>query len=329
MAVFFLLVGLEMKRELLEGELSEPAQALLPAIAALGGMVAPAGIFVAFNAHDPVALRGWAIPTATDIAFALGVLSLLGARVPLALKVFLTAVAIFDDLGAIMVIAAFYTDSLSLASLIGAAAATFLLIVLNLAGVTRRAPYVLVGIALWICVLKSGVHATLAGVVLALAIPLRARDAEGHAPLVRLEHLLHPWVAFGIMPIFAFANAGVSLAGLTLATLAGPVPLGIAGGLFVGKQVGVFGAVWLAVKTGLVRPLAGASWSQVYGVALLTGIGFTMSLFIGTLAFSDAAYAAQTRFGVLGGSLISGIAGYLLLRLRPAQQSLGVDGDAG
>jgi Na+:H+ antiporter, NhaA family len=315
MAVFFLLIGLELKRELLKGELSQPAQAVLPAIAALGGMLAPALVFSALNWHDPAAMRGWAIPTATDIAFALGVLSLLGPRVPPSLKVFLTAVAIFDDLGAIVIIAAFYTDNLSFASLLGAAAATVVLAGLNVAGVTRRAPYILVGIVLWVCVLKSGVHATLAGVVLALAIPLRARDAEGHVPLTRLEHQLHPWVAFGIMPIFAFANAGVSLAGMGLASLIGPIPLGIAGGLFLGKQIGIFGAVWLATKSGLARPPAGARWAQIYGVALLAGIGFTMSLFIGTLAYDDPTYGNATRFGVLGGSLLSGLVGYALLRL--------------
>jgi Na+:H+ antiporter, NhaA family len=301
MAVFFLLIGLELKRELLKGELSQPAQAVL---------------FSALNWHDPAAMRGWAIPTATDIAFALGVLSLLGPRVPPSLKVFLTAVAIFDDLGAIVIIAAFYTDNLSFASLLGAAAATVVLVGLNVAGATRRAPYILVGIVLWVCVLKSGVHATLAGVVLALAIPLRARDAEGHVPLTRLEHQLHPWVAFGIMPIFAFANAGVSLAGMGLASLIGPIPLGIAGGLFLGKQFGIFGTVWLATKSGLARLPAGARWAQIYGVALLAGIGFTMSLFIGTLAYDDPTYGNATRFGVLGGSLLSGLAGYGLLRLR-------------
>lgn len=315
MAIFFLFVGLELKRELLEGELSRPAQAALPAIAALGGMIAPALVFAALNWHDPVAMRGWAIPTATDIAFALGVLSLLGSRIPSSLKVFLTAVAIFDDLGAIVVIAAFYTGDLSFISLLGAGLATLALAGLNVAGVTRRATYVVIGIVLWVCVLKSGVHATLAGVVLALAIPLRARDAEGQAPLTRLEHDLQPWVAFAIMPIFAFANAGVSLEGMGLATLLGPIPLGIAAGLFFGKQIGIFGTVWLAVRSGLTRPPAGASWTQLYGVALLAGIGFTMSLFIGTLAYDDPAYATATRLGVLGGSLLSGLAGYGLLRL--------------
>jgi NhaA family Na+:H+ antiporter len=292
-------------------------------------MAAPAALFAALNWHDAVAMRGWAIPTATDIAFALGVLSLLGARVPLSLKIFLTAVAIFDDLGAIVIIAAFYTDNLSIASLVGAAVATTALVILNFAGVTRRGSYMLVGLVLWVCVLKSGVHATLAGVVLALAIPLRARDSEGHVPLTRLEHQLHPWVAFGIMPVFAFANAGVSLAGITPAIFAGPVPLGIAAGLFIGKQIGVFATVWLAVKAGLARPLAGATWPQLYGVALLTGVGFTMSLFIGTLAYDEPAYATATRLGVLGGSLLSAVAGYLVLRLWPAPRSLGVDGDAG
>lgn len=315
MAVFFLLVGLEVKRELLEGELSSPAKALLPAVVAAGGMAVPAAIYATLNWGEPQAMRGWAIPTATDIAFALGVLALLGSRVPVALKIFLTAVAIFDDLGAIVVIAAFYTEHLSMESLAGAAIATAALATLNVVGVTRRAPYILIGIVLWVCVLKSGVHATLAGVVLALAIPLRATDAEGHSPLHRLESILHPWVAFGIMPLFAFANAGVPLAGITPAALLDPVPLGIAAGLIVGKQLGIFGFVWAAVKSGIAPPLAGATWPQVYGIACLAGIGFTMSLFIGTLAFDDPALGIATRIGVLTGSLISALIGYAVLRL--------------
>lgn len=314
MAIFFLLVGLEIKREMLEGELSTLAQAMLPALAAIGGMTAPAAIYAALNWGDPVRIHGWAIPAATDIAFALGVLALLGNRVPVSLKVFLTAVAIFDDLGAIVIIAMFYTANLSLEALATAGVAIAALVVLNRAGVTQLAPFILVGVVLWVCVLKSGVHATLAGVALALAIPLRARDADGRAPLLRLEHMLHPWVAFAIVPIFAFANAGVSLGGLSRA-LFDPVTLGIIAGLFVGKQLGIFGTVWLAVRSGLASAPAGTGWLQIYGVSLLAGIGFTMSLFIGTLAFDDSRYASAVRLGVLSGSLLSALCGYLVLRL--------------
>ncbi|HEX2114513.1 MAG TPA: Na+/H+ antiporter NhaA [Alphaproteobacteria bacterium] len=315
MAIFFLLVGLEVKRELLEGELSTPAQALLPAIVAAAGMGVPAAIYAALNRDDPVAIHGWAIPTATDIAFALGILALVGSRVPVSLKVFLTAVAIFDDLGAIIIIAAFYTANLSLESLVAAAIATSVLFGLNIAGVTRRAPYFLIGIVLWVCVLKSGVHATLSGVVLALAIPLRAKDRDGRSPLHEVEETLQPWVGFGIMPLFAFANAGIPLAGLSLTTLLEPVPLGIAAGLFIGKQLGVFGTTWLVVRSGWAPALSGATWSQVYGVALLAGVGFTMSLFIGTLAFDSAQYSIATRLGVLSGSFLSAAIGYAVLRL--------------
>jgi NhaA family Na+:H+ antiporter len=315
MAIFFLLVGLEVKRELLEGEMSTPAQALLPAIVALAGMAVPATIYIAMNRAAPVAIHGWAIPTATDIAFALGILALVGSRVPISLKVFLTAVAIFDDLGAIVVIAAFYTDDLSMQSLVAAGAVTALLFVLNLAGVTRRAPYFVAGMVLWVCVLKSGVHATLAGVVLALAIPLRAKDRDGHSPLHELEQTLQPWVAFGIMPLFAFANAGIPLAGLSPASLLEPVPLGIAAGLVIGKQIGVFGTTWLMVRCGWAPPLFGATWPQVYGVSLLAGVGFTMSLFIGTLAFDAAHLGIATRLGVLSGSFVSAVVGFAVLRL--------------
>ena len=313
MAIFFLLVGLEIKREIVEGELSSPSKAALPAIAAVGGMAAPAAIYVALNWGDSATLRGWAIPAATDIAFAVGVLSLLGRRVPSCLKIFLLALAILDDLGAIVIIAFFYTENLSVGSLLLAAGGLAGLVALNRAGVRRIAPYVLLGVFIWVCVLKSGVHATLAGVALAFAIPLRA--GGGQSPLQRLEHMLHPWVTYGILPLFAFANAGVSLIGLTLSDLFEPVPLGIALGLFLGKQIGVVGATLAAVRFGWANLPAGASWSQFYGVALLTGIGFTMSLFIGTLAFPDPAFAAPVRIGVLGGSILSAVAGYLLLRL--------------
>ncbi|HET6223524.1 MAG TPA: Na+/H+ antiporter NhaA, partial [Dongiaceae bacterium] len=286
MAVFFLLVGLEIKREFREGELSTIGQALLPAIAAVGGMAVPALVYYLCNSGDPLALRGWAIPAATDIAFAVGVMSLLGARVPIGLKVFLLALAIFDDLGAIIIIAVFYTSGLSTLSLLLAAVVLVAMLVLNLAGVTRVAPYALLGVVLWVCVLKSGVHATLAGVATALLIPMR--DAEGESPLKHLEHVLHPWVAFMVVPLFGFANAGVSLAGMSLASLTGGVTLGIAGGLFIGKQIGVFGATLAAVKLGLGRLPEGTGWASIYGAAMLAGIGFTMSLFIGTLAWESA-----------------------------------------
>ena len=312
MAIFFLLVGLEIKREVVSGELSSPSKAALPAIAALGGMAAPAAVYVALNWGDQATLRGWAIPAATDIAFAVGVLSLLGRRAPACLKIFLLALAILDDLGAIVIIALFYTEHLSVGSLLLAAGGLAALVALNRAGVRRIAPYVLVGVFIWVCVLKSGVHATLAGVALAFAIPLRGEEAS---PLQRLERMLHPWVTYGILPVFAFANAGVSLADVALADLFQPLPLGIALGLFLGKQIGVMGATFAAVRLGWARLPGGASWSQFYGVALLTGIGFTMSLFIGTLAFPDPSYGAAVRIGVLGGSILSAVAGYTVLRL--------------
>lgn len=318
MAVFFFLIGLEIKRELLTGRLSTWDHAALPAIAALGGMVVPALIYVAFNHGDPAALNGWAIPAATDIAFALGVMALLGSRVPVALKIFLLALAILDDLGAIVIIAIFYTADLSLASLAIAGACTAVLAGLNFAGVRRIAPYVLVGLVMWVCVLKSGVHATLAGVVIALTIPLRVPGGDQASPLHRLEQELHPWVAFLVMPVFAFANAGVALGGLALADLLAPIPLGIALGLFLGKQLGVFGFAWLATRAGICRLPQGVNWLQIYGTSLLAGIGFTMSLFIGTLAFPDPDHAAAVRLGVLSGSTLSALAGYLVLRLATA-----------
>ncbi len=317
MAIFFLLVGLEIKREVLEGELSSPAKAMLPGIAALGGMAVPALVYCLFAQAEPGALQGWAIPAATDIAFALGVLALLGNRVPGSLRVFLLALAIMDDLGAIVIIAVFYSHGLVPMALGLAAASAVGLWLLNRAGVRSLTPYLLLGLVLWVCVLKSGIHATLAGVVLAFAIPLRVKDADGNraedAPLYCLEHALHPWVAFLIMPVFALANAGVPLDGITPASLLEPVPLGIALGLFVGKQVGVFLAVWIAVHIGVVERPARANWGQVYGVAVLTGIGFTMSLFIGTLAFADPQHAVAVRLGVLTGSLASALVGYGLL----------------
>jgi NhaA family Na+:H+ antiporter len=319
MAVFFFLVGLEIKRELLDGELATLKQALLPAGAALGGMVVPALIYTALNWGDAVALRGWAIPTATDIAFALGILMLLGSRVPASLKVFLTAVAIIDDLGAIVVIAVFYTADLSLTMLVAAGVGGVLLLALNRTRVVSIGPYVIVGLIVWVCVLKSGVHATLAGVVTALAIPLRRPD--GGSPLQDAEHALHPWVAFAVLPMFAFVNAGVSLRGVTLATLGQAVPLGIAIGLVAGKAVGVFGAAWLVVRLAGASWPAGATLRQFFAVCVLCGIGFTMSLFIGTLAFDGQgpAYETQLKIGVLGGSLVAALIGVALLWRPPRQ----------
>ncbi len=320
MAVFFLLVGLEIKREIVEGELSSLAQALLPGIAAAGGMLVPALIYTGINLGDGVALQGWAIPAATDIAFALGVLQLLGRAVPLGLKVFLVALAIIDDLGAIVIVAVFYTGNLSLTSLVLAGLVLGAMFVLNQAGVTRIAPYALLGILLWVCVLKSGVHATLAGVAMALAVPIRARDEAGRSPLKHLEHVLLPWVAYLVMPLFAFANAGVSFAGLTPEDLGDGVTLGIALGLLFGKQIGAFGFAWAAIRLGIARLPDGVRWVELYGACVLAGIGFTMSLFIGTLAWDTADYAVRVRLGVLGGSVASGIAGYLLLRAAAARR---------
>jgi len=314
MAVFFFLVGLEIKREVLAGELASVKSASLPVVAALGGMVVPALIYVALNRGDAVALRGWAIPTATDIAFALGILMLLGSRVPASLKVFLTAVAIIDDLGAIVVIAVFYTANLSLSMLLAAAVGIVLLAALNRAKVASVGPYVVIGLVIWVCVLKSGVHATLAGVVTAMAIPLTGKG-EHASPLETTEHALHPWVAFVVLPMFAFANAGVSLQGVSLATLARGIPLGIAAGLVVGKAVGVGGAAWLLMRLTRSDLPAGATPRQFFGVCVLCGIGFTLSLFIGGLGFAglDPAYETEVKLGVLGGSLLSGLLGTALL----------------
>ncbi len=320
MAVFFLLVGLEFKREIREGELAGAAKMALPFAAAVGGMAVPAAIYGALNLGDPTALHGWAIPSATDIAFTLAVLSLLGRRVPLALKVFLTAVAIIDDIGAITIIAVFYTANLSWLSLALAGVVLVGLAGLNLGGVVRRAPYVLLGVVLWVCVLKSGVHATLAGVAVALAIPLGPKGDHAGSPLHTLEQTLHPWVAFLIVPLFGFANAGVSFAGITMDSLLGGVPLGIAAGLFLGKQIGVFAGALLLVRLGLGRLPDGVGWGMLYGGAALCGIGFTMSLFIGSLAFAGAVappggldYAAATRLGVLAGSLASAVVGAAII----------------
>jgi NhaA family Na+:H+ antiporter len=316
MAIFFFLVGLEIKREFMVGEFASLRRVALPGIAAVGGMVVPALIYVAINAGDGQALGGWAIPAATDIAFALAVLSLLGNRVPAALKVLLLAIAIFDDLGAILIIAFFYTSDLSELAILLAILPIAGLLILNLRGVTATAPYVVLGIILWVIVLKSGVHATLAGVITALAVPLVKTDYSEHTLLEELEHALHPWVAYAILPLFAFANAGVSFAGMGLASLSEPVMLGIALGLFIGKQAGIFTALWLTIKLNLASMPTGTSWPQLYGVSLIAGIGFTMSLFIGSLAFAGEMFDAQIRLGVLAGSLASAVAGYLLLRMR-------------
>ncbi len=310
MALFFLIIGLEVKREVLEGHLSKPSQIVLPGAAAIGGMVVPAVIYVALNTGNAEALNGWAIPMATDIAFALGVLALLGKRVPVSLKLFLMTLAIIDDLGAIIVIALVYSGELSQVSLILAAVSIIALIAMNRSGVSRLAPYLLVGLVLWVCVLKSGVHATLAGVVLAFCIPLRTSSKA--SPLLTLEHGLHPWVAYGILPLFAFANAGVSLAGVTMDSFTHSVPLGIAAGLLLGKTLGVFGLTWLAVKTRMASLPREANWGHVLGVSILCGIGFTMSLFVGSLAFEPgvSAYAGEDRMGILTGSILSAIIGY-------------------
>ena len=316
MAVFFFLVGLELKRELIEGELSEPGNILLPAIAAIGGMIVPAVIYSIINWGDEITIQGWAIPAATDIAFALGILTLLGNRIHTSLKVFLVSIAIIDDIGAIVIIALFYTSNLSLTSLIIALLFIPALFVLNRKNVTSITPYIFIGLIMWTAVLKSGVHATLAGVVLAFFIPLKSKEDPAHSPLKELEHDLHTVVAYGVLPLFAFANAGITLKGISLDYIFHPVPLGIALGLFLGKQFGVFGFCWLAVKTGLVKLPNGITWPLLYGVALLCGVGFTMSLFIGSLAFQQTGVDQffDERLGIIIGSLISGISGYFMLR---------------
>ena len=316
MAVFFFLVGLELKREVREGELSDWRKVVLPAVGAIGGMAVPALLYIGFNWGNADALRGWAIPAATDIAFALGILGLLGSRVPTGLKVFLVSLAIFDDVAAILIIAFFYTSELSVVALTIGAACLVVLFLLNRRGVVSIVPYVFVGLVMWIAVLKSGVHATLAGVLLALFIPLRARTDPERSPLRELEHDLHPSVAYVILPLFAFANAGVNLGSVGASALH-PVPLGIATGLFIGKQLGVFGACWLAIRLGFAKLPEGVDWWRLYGAALLCGVGFTMSLFIATLAFEGGAagYLGLDRLGILSGSLLSAVAGYFWLRV--------------
>lgn len=322
MAVFFLLVGLEIKRELLVGELSTAKRLVLPAVAAGGGMIVPAIVYLAINWHQPDTLRGWAIPAATDIAFALGVLALLGKRVPLSLKLFLTALAILDDLGAIIIIACFYTADLSLVALMAAAIGIGALFFCNRLNIRNLAPYIAIGLIVWCAVLLSGVHATLAGVAVAAFIPLKGKgEAQETSPLHRLEHLLHPFVAYCVLPIFSLANAGLSFNDASMGALLSPIPLGILCGLVLGKQIGVYGASWLAVKAGWAEWPEGATPVQVYGVALLCGIGFTMSLFIGSLAFSSDALQNQVKLGVFTGSVLAAFAGYLVLRFATPKRA--------
>lgn len=316
MAIFFFLVGLELKREVLEGQLSDPREIVLPALGAFGGMAIPAAIYIWVNQGDTVALQGWAIPAATDIAFALAILALLGSRVPLSLKIFLVSVAIFDDVGAIVIIALFYTSDLSVTALVTAACCLPVLYILNRRGVSEITPYLFLGLVMWVAVLKSGVHATLAGVVLAVFIPLRDPDKES-SPLHEIEHDLHTAVAYGILPVFAFANAGISLSGVSFESFLHPVPLGIIAGLFIGKQVGVFAFCALGVLLGIARLPEDLRWAHIYGTALLCGVGFTMSLFIGSLAFEETGVNLlfDERLGIITGSLLSGIGGYLVLRM--------------
>lgn len=324
MAIFFFLVGLELKREIMEGELSNASAVAFPAVGAIGGMVAPALIFVAFNYSDPVGINGWAIPAATDIAFALGILSLFGSRVPITLKVFLVSLAIMDDMGAILIIAIFYTSEVSLNALLVAAVCLVVLFVINNRKISALAPYIIVGIVLWVAVLKSGVHATLAGVALAMFIPMRDAKKPSRSPLKGLEHELHNIVALIILPVFAFANAGVSFENVTMDYVLHPVPLGIALGLFFGKQIGIFGFCYAAVRIGWISLPKGVNWGNLYGASLLCGIGFTMSLFIGSLAFTDTDLLFDEKLGILIGSLLSGTLGYLVLNktLRAKRKGL-------
>lgn len=314
MAVFFFLVGLEVKREILDGHLQSKDQVMLPAVGAVAGIAIPAVVYVFFNFEEPTGINGWAIPAATDIAFALGVYSLFGRSLPITLKLFLLSVAIFDDIGAILIIALFYSAELSTVSLITAAIGMIGLFILNRAGVRSQGLYILIGVVIWAAVLKSGVHATLAGFAVAWFIPLHGKNRSGHAMLPHLEHKLHPWVAFLILPIFAFANAGVQVIGAT-GDLIIPVVIGVMIGLFVGKQIGIFGACWLAVKSGLAKLPEGVTWGQLYGASILCGIGFTMSLFIGSLAFetADPIYLDSVKVGVLAGSILSAILGGIVI----------------
>lgn len=316
MAIFFFLVGLELKREVLEGELSDPKNIILPGIGAIGGMIVPATIYLLFNSGDPAAAKGWAIPAATDIAFALGVLTLLGNRVPIALKVFLTSLAIFDDIGAIVIIALFYTSQISIGALIFAIACIPILYLMNMRGVSSRSPYIIIGILVWIGLLKSGVHATLGGVLLALFIPIKDSENPQLSPLKSLEHDLHSMVAFFVLPVFAFANAGISLTDVSMEVMLHDVPVGVALGLFLGKPIGIFGLCATAIFIGLVKFPKGMSYLSLFGVSALCGIGFTMSLFVGSLAFEETGVNLlfDERLGIIVGSLASGVLGYFVLR---------------
>jgi len=316
MAVFFFMVGLELKRELLEGEFSDKRNIILPGVGAIGGMLAPALIYLYFNSNDAIAAKGWAIPAATDIAFALGVLNLLGSRVPTSLKVFLTSLAIFDDIGAILIIAFFYTSKISLTALVVVAICILVLTVLNKHNEESKSPYILIGIIMWVATLKSGVHATLAGVILAMFIPIRSKVNPDISPLKSMENDLHSVVAFFVLPVFAFANAGISFSGVGFEHILHEVPVGIALGLFFGKQVGIFGLCWLFIKLKIAQLPAGMSWTGLYGTSALCGIGFTMSLFIGSLAFEETGVNLlfDERLGIILGSFVSGVVGYSILR---------------
>lgn len=316
MAAFFFLIGLELKRELLIGELSDRRNIILPVLGAVGGMLVPSLIYIAVNFKDPIALRGWAIPAATDIAFALGILSLLGSRVPISLKILLTSLAIFDDIGAIVIIAVFYTDSISLVALATAGVCICILFIMNRRRQETFSMYVFIGSIMWVALLKSGVHATLAGVVLAIFIPMHSRKDPERSPLMEIEHDLHSAVAFFVLPIFAFCNSGINLSNATLEFFTHGVPLGIALGLFLGKQLGIFGLIWLGIQLKFASMPKGMTWGSLYGMSALCGIGFTMSLFIGSLAFdtSSSQMVFDERLGIIIGSLVSGIIGTLILR---------------
>lgn len=316
MAVFFFLVGLELKREIVEGELSDIRRIVLPGVGAIGGMAIPSLIYVLLNLDDPLALRGWAIPAATDIAFALGILALLGSRVPISLKIFLTSLAIFDDMGAIVIIAIFYTSDLSFTALLIVLCCLPVLLVMNRQGVESKSGYIFIGIIMWVAMLKSGVHATLAGVIMAMFIPMRSKVNTDFSPLTDLEHDLHPVVAFLVLPVFAFANAGVSLSGMQLEQILHAVPMGIMLGLLVGKPLGIFSICWLTIRAGLARLPEGMNWRTLYGVSTLCGVGFTMSFFISTLAFGEAGATMvfDERMGIILGSCLSGLLGFILLK---------------
>ena len=323
MAIFFFLVGLELKRELLEGELTDKKNIILPGVGAIGGMAVPALFYLYFNYDDPVAVKGWAIPAATDIAFALGVLTLLGSRVPTSIKIFLTSLAIFDDIGAIIIIAIFYTSKISVSALMVVALCIPVLFIMNRMNILKKSPYILVGIIMWVATLKSGVHATLAGVILAMFIPMRSKQDPEYSPLRRLEHDLHSVVAFFVLPVFAFANAGINIQGVTSDQLFHGVPMGIALGLFFGKQIGIFGFCWLFIKMKVTSLPKGMNLLSLYGTAALCGIGFTMSLFIGSLAFEETGVNLlfDERLGIIMGSVLSGIVGYIVLRISLKPQA--------